>query len=82
MRVEELLKKCREDKTVDDQSLRFTQPDYYINNVQVSTYDDEKIKEMMRNVDRKVVARFFSDEYNFECEERSRSSLASIEVVE
>ena len=73
MRVEELLQYCRE-KGLDSESLKYTQPDYYIENVQVSNHDSEKIKEMMRNVDRKVVARFFSGAYEPEDEERSRSS--------
>jgi hypothetical protein len=81
IRLEELLQYCR-DQGLDSETLKYTQPDYYIENVQVSSYDNEKIKEMMRNVDRKVVAKFFSGAYDPEDEERSRSSQASIDIIE
>jgi len=44
MRVEELLKQCRDEVLDDSDSLaKFTNPNYYIDNVLVSTYDNEKI---------------------------------------
>lgn len=54
VRIEELLKYCDE-VGIDDQSLKFTQPDYYIDHVLVSTYDNEKIKAMMHSVDRSAM---------------------------
>ena len=54
IRVEELLFYCQE-QGVDDKINRFTEPDYYVENVQLSSIDNEKIKDMMQAVDYKVM---------------------------
>lgn len=83
MRVEELLKQCRENKQLDEESLRYTMPEYYVENVKVNTSNNQKIKDMMRQIDRKVVVQFFSGEYELEsAEDKSKSSLATVEIDE
>ena len=68
VRVEELLKYCQE-VGLDDKCLRFTEPDYYIDHVQVSTYDNEKIRGMMHSVDRSAM--------NLQIDETSESEKTS-----
>ena len=40
---------------MDDKINRFTEPEYYAENVELSRYDNEKIKDMMLAVDYKVL---------------------------
>ena len=54
VRIEELLKYC-EEVGLDDKCLKFTEPEYYLEHVLVSAYDNEKIKEMMHSVDHRAV---------------------------
>ena len=53
IKPEELLTYCKE-YGLDENSLRYTEPEYYIDNVQIDTYDNEKIKDMIRSVDQKA----------------------------
>ena len=46
---------------LDERSLKFTEPEYYVDNVQVSTYDNYKIKEMMHKVDRSAMNQHLGD---------------------
>ena len=54
VRIEELLHYC--DKVgADDKIAKFTEPDFYVDNVELSRYDNEHIKDLVRAVDRKVL---------------------------
>lgn len=54
VRIEELLHYCNK-VGADDKISKFTEPDFYVNNVEFSRYDNERIKDLVRAVDRKVL---------------------------
>lgn len=53
VRLEELLYYCNQ-LGLDDKISRFTEPSYYAQNVELSPQNNDKIKGMMLNVDKKV----------------------------
>ena len=66
---------------MDEKSLRFTEPDYYIENIEVgkSGEDNFRIKEMIQAVDLKAMKQISTGKrYDPDYEEQSRSSQASL----
>ena len=85
VRAEDLLSYCNE-VGIDDNCLRFTHPDYYLENVEIeaTARGNDSIKAMMQNVDRKAQnSMLATNNYDAVSEEKlSRSSLASMDIAE
>ena len=64
--------------------MKFTEPEYYIDHVQVSTYDNDKIKEMMHSVDRSAMNQRLGDQRmkGIDDDMNSKESMTSVDVAQ
>ena len=84
VRIEELLHYCNR-IGADDKIAKFTEPDFYVDNVELSRYDNERIKGLVRAIDRKVLEQMdgacSSDYFSSNAEGISSAQVSSSSMV-
>ena len=83
VKINDLLDYCR-NVGLDDYSLNFTQPDFYVDNVQFDTSNDSKIREIIKQVDYEAVRKLLlkHNDYDPTFEAKTPSIYENKESVE
>ena len=65
VKINDLLDYCR-NVGLDDYSLKYTQPDFYVDNVQLDTSNDPKIREIIKQVDYEAVRKLLLKQNDYD----------------